>query len=88
MNMHKIQKVEAMPDFMLSVVFDNGTEKIVDFKPYLQFPVFQPLKDGVNFRAVCNRGYYIEWPAYEIDLSGDTLWMEGKTVDYQDVPNK
>ena len=25
-----------------------------------------------------NRGYYIEWPALEIDLSADTLWHEGK----------
>jgi hypothetical protein len=78
--MHKILKVEAMPDYQLLVAFEDGVEKVVDFTPYLQFPVFQPLKDGNNFKAVSNRGYFIEWAAYEIDLSADTLWADGKPV--------
>jgi hypothetical protein len=80
MNMHKIQKLEVMPAFKLSVVFENGVEKIVDCMPYLNFPVFQPLKDGINFAAVRNCGYFIEWSDLEIYLSADTLWADGKIV--------
>jgi len=78
--MRKIQELEAKPDFTLAVIFDNGVKKIVDCKPYLKFPVFQVLKDGLNFNAVRNCGYYIEWSPYEIDLSADTLWADGRQV--------
>jgi hypothetical protein len=80
MKMHKIQKLQTKPDFTLLVLFENGIEKIVDCKPYLQFPVFQPLKIGTNFDGVSNHGHFIEWPTYEIDISADTLWADGVTI--------
>jgi len=67
-----------MEDFLLLVKFDNGIEKKVDIKPYLQYPVFSALKNINVFKSVENRGNFIEWQDYEIDLSADTLWHDGK----------
>jgi hypothetical protein len=58
--MRNIQSIEVKADCMLSIVFDRGIEKFIDFKPYFKFPVFQILKEGLNFMNVQNRGYFIE----------------------------
>jgi len=78
--MKTIKNIEVRPGFMLSVVFDNGINKIIDFKPYFRFPVFEILHSDNVFASVRNGGYFIEWPAYEIDLSADTLWNDGTVV--------
>jgi len=78
MKLRKIIKIKPLPDFMLAIVFENGVEKTIDFKPYFKFPVFEVLKTGQAFLNVRNAGYFIEWPAYEIDLSADTLWNDGE----------
>jgi len=85
MKLRKILKVKALPDFMLSVIFENGVEKTVDFKPYFKFPVFEVLKTVHAFSGVRNSGYFIEWPGYEIDLSADTLWNDGESVEKEAI---
>ena len=80
MSIHKIQELETMPGFILSVIFDNGVKKLIDCNPYLKLPVFQVLKEYNNFKSVRNCGYFIEWAGHEIDLSADTLWIDGKNV--------
>ena len=76
--MRKITSIIPTNDFQLKVQFDNGIEKLVDCKPYLQLPVFSILKNVSLFQNVVNRGYFIEWQGQEIDLSADTLWHDGK----------
>ena len=78
MNLRKITDIKVLPGFLLSVLFDNGIRKTVDCKPYFKFPVFEALKAEHAFEKVHNGGYFIEWPAYEIDLSSDTLWSDVK----------
>ena len=78
--MRKIVLLFPIDDFQLRLKFDDGTEKKFDMKPYFQFPVFSILKDNDLFKQVTNRGYFIEWPVLEIDLSADTLWHEGKLI--------
>jgi hypothetical protein len=76
--MRKITHLRPAPDFFLHVVFDNGAEKLFDMKSYLHLPVFEALKMPDAFKSVINKGYFIEWAAFETDLSADTLWHEGK----------
>jgi hypothetical protein len=76
--MRKIVSLLPLEDYQMLVKFDNGIEKKVDLKPYLQLPVFSELKNNAIFQKVINRGYFIEWQEQEIDLSADTLWHEGK----------
>jgi hypothetical protein len=76
--MRTIISLIPMDDYQLLVKFDDGTEKKVDIKPYLQLPVFSILKDINIFQKVKNHGYFIEWQGEEIDMSADTLWHDGK----------
>lgn len=76
--MVKIILLKPIENYLLQIRFDNGTQKVFDMKPYLHLPVFSELANLEQFRKVINRGYFIEWTAFEIDLSADTLWHEGK----------
>ena len=76
--MRTITSLQVEENFLLNILFDNGTEKIFDMKPYLQLPVFICLNQPSVFNKVVNKGYFIEWADDEIDLSADTLWHEGK----------
>ena len=79
--MRKITELRPTENFLLHIRFDNGTEKIFDMKPYLHLPVFTALQKQEAFQEVINKIYFIEWPAFEVDLSADTLWHEGKSLD-------
>jgi hypothetical protein len=78
--MKQINSIRTLTDFQLQIKFEDGTEKRFDLKPYFKFPVFSILKDENIFRSVVNKNYFIEWQNHEIDLSADTLWHEGKTI--------
>lgn len=78
--MKQINSIQTLTDFQLQITFEDGTEKRFDLKPYFKFPVFSILKDENIFRSVVNKNYFIEWQNHEIDLSADTLWHEGKTI--------
>jgi hypothetical protein len=81
--MRKIIAVKPSDNYILEVEFENNCIKLFDFSLYLSYPVFKILKDINNinnFNKVVNKGYFIEWETFELDLSADTLWHEGKEV--------
>jgi hypothetical protein len=76
--MRKIIAVKPLDNYILEVEFENNCIKSFDFSLYLSYPVFKILKDINNFNKVVNKGYFIEWETFELDLSADTIWHEGK----------
>ena len=61
--------VECKPDYVLSVEFDNGERGELDIKPYLDFGVFNQLRDPNVFktaRAISHGA--IAWIDGSIDL--------------------
>ncbi|MFN7942238.1 MAG: DUF2442 domain-containing protein [Thermoanaerobaculia bacterium] len=78
--MWKVIKVRALPDFRLEVEFADGVHGIVDCKPTLWGPVFEPLRDperfaevGIDeFGAVC-------WPN-GADLAPDAMYDDLKAA--------
>ena len=80
--MRKIIAVKPLDNYILEVEFENNCIKLFDFSSYLSYPVFKILKDINNFNKVVNKGYFIEWETFELDLSADTLWHEGKEVQF------
>ncbi len=73
--MRTIINVKALSDFRLECLFNDGSRKIADIKPYLSAEAFKPLADPRIFSSMLsNQGYFVEWKDYDIDLSADTLW--------------
>jgi len=68
----RITDVTPQEEWTLHVAFDNGRSGVFDVSPYLDYEVFQPLREKVEFNRIRNGGYYVEW-ACGADLSADTL---------------
>ena len=72
--MRKVVRVETKPEYILSLVFDDGTTGEVSIADRLFGPMFEPLKDPDyfslasvdDFGAVC-------WPN-NADLAPDALY--------------
>ncbi len=75
-----IKELKTLDDYKILIEFDDHKIKIFDIKPYLDREVFIELKNINYFKLVKNCKYYIMWPN-EQDLSGDTLYVEGKEVE-------
>lgn len=73
----RVKSVQPNPDYTLTLVFDNGEQKVFDVKPYLNTGVFQELKDLRLFNAVRSFLGSVEWPHGQ-DFCPDTLYLEGK----------
>ena len=50
--MHYVTDVEYVSGYKLKVVFEDKTEMVVDLKPHLDGPIFEPLKELEFFRKV------------------------------------
>ncbi|MEW6532677.1 MAG: DUF2442 domain-containing protein [Thermodesulfobacteriota bacterium] len=75
--MPDITKVEPRDDYMLYVEFEDGASGILDMKPHMWGPVFQPLFDRSFFEQVRvdkDMGT-IAWPN-GADLCSDVIYYE------------
>ena len=51
--MIRIRSVTPLEDFNVKLIFTDGTERVVDLAPYLNGPVFEPLRrDPEIFQSV------------------------------------
>lgn len=75
----RVKSVEASDNYTLELEFDNGERGIFDMQPYLQFPVFQPLKDKSFFKKAHATMGFVSWDD-EIDMSPDTLYLDSKII--------
>ena len=77
-----VKQVKVLPDFRIEAVFEDGEARRFDLTPYLDYPVFSPLREKVLFaRAHIEHGVVV-WND-EIDLSPDTLYLRGERIDVQ-----
>lgn len=79
---HTVKAVEAEPDFVLTVDFEDGSRKKYDIKPL--FGKWEAFEDLRNIRGlyplvkVDPGGYGISWND-DIDLASEELWEHGMT---------
>ncbi|MBE6742097.1 MAG: DUF2442 domain-containing protein [Ruminococcaceae bacterium] len=79
---HKVNSVNVLPDYRLSVQFAQGITKVYDVKPLMQkYNAFKALENAELFSSVevDVGGYGIIWND-DIDLSCDELFEKGETV--------
>jgi len=70
-----VVRVVPHEDFTLSVVFDNGEEGVLDMKPYLDFGVFQRLREYPQFSRVQVVFDTIEWDC-AVDLDPEFVYAK------------
>lgn len=69
--------VEARPDHVLLVQFNDGAIRSYDVKPILHLPVFQPLQDEAVFNQVDLVFGAPTWQNGEIDIDPETIYAKG-----------
>lgn len=77
--MRKVIAVKANDDYSLDLRFNDEAEKRFDVKPYLDYEVFQKLKDLEYFKSVRIALGTVQWPD-EQDISPETLYIEGSDI--------
>jgi len=76
----KIAEVRPLPNWILSVVADDGRVGTFDGGPYLRDEAFEALCDEREFMKVFNGGYFVEWDC-GADLSADTIEARWQVAD-------
>lgn len=73
----RILAVEPLDNYRLTLTFNNGERGVFDCHEYLDFGVFQELKDEQYFRQVKAVHGTICWPHGQ-DLCPDSLYVGSK----------
>lgn len=72
----RIVAIEQRVGFLVHFVFWDGTTKEIDLEPYLQGPVFEPLRqDPTLFAQMYLDGDTIAWPN-GADIAPETLYED------------
>jgi len=80
----RVTKAECQPDHSILLTFNNGEKRRFDIRPYLDYPVFQPLRDVSYFlRGHVHHGTVV-WP-HEEDFCPDTLYLESTAFELAQV---
>ena len=60
-------------DFCIRLAFNDGVEAIVDFRPWLDGPIFEPLQQAAYFQKFFLDGGTVVWPN-GADVAPETLY--------------
>jgi hypothetical protein len=75
----RIAELHPQPNWVLSIVADDGRVGSFDVSPYLGYEAFEDLRDHREFMKVSNGGYFVEWDC-GADLSADTIEARWQVV--------
>ena len=75
----RIAELRPQPNWVLSIVADDGRVGTFDVSPYLGYEAFEDLRDPNEFMKVTNGGYFVEWDC-GADLSADTIEARWQVV--------
>jgi hypothetical protein len=68
----QVVKAEYRGEYRIRLTFNDGTEKTVDFRQWLNGVVFEPLKDQQYFQRFFLEGGTVGWPN-GADIAPETL---------------
>ena len=75
-----IKDVQPQDNYLLILTFENGEKRQFDMKPYLDFGIFQELKDLRIFKTVKPSFDSIEWDN-EADFDPEILYQKSQMID-------
>ena len=78
----RLARVEPLDDGQLRLTFVDGHVTTIDFTPLLEeSPGLAPLRDAGLFAQatlVEGEGWAVTWPAADIQIGADTLWLDAQ----------
>ena len=84
----RLAGIELLNDFKMRLNFVGGEVYTLDFQPLLdESPGLARLRDPVAFAGatlVEGEGWTIEWPALDIQIGADTLWLDAQAQNAPD----
>jgi hypothetical protein len=69
----RVIRAEYRGGFRIHLTFNDRSERTVDFRPWLEGPVFDALKDPAYFREFFVDGGTVAWPN-GADIAPETLY--------------
>lgn len=72
-----VKSVTPAEDYLLSIDFDDGERGILDMKPYLDFGIFERLKDRDVFNRARVSFDTIEWDS-GVDLDPEFVFKKSQ----------
>ena len=75
-----IKEVKPLDNYLLHLTFENGEKRLFDLKPFLDFGIFQELKDLRLFKTVRTNFDSIEWDN-EADFDPEILYQKSIKTD-------
>jgi hypothetical protein len=80
----RIKGVRPQPNWVLSIVAQDGRVGRFDVSPYLEYEAFEALRDPTEFMKVSSGGYFIEWDC-GADLSADTTEAHWRVTEIEEA---
>ena len=77
----RIAELLPQPNWVLSIVADDGRIGSFDLSLYLGYEAFADLRDQSEFMKAVNGGYFVEWDC-GADLSADTIEARWQVADH------
>jgi len=77
--MKKLVSAKANDDLTLDLQFNDGKIKRFNMKPYVDFPVFQELKNIDYFKNIKIAFGTVQWKN-EQDISPEILYLESEEI--------
>jgi hypothetical protein len=68
-----VTQAKYIRDYLIEVKFNDGTKRIIDFKPWLTGPIFKPLKNKHYFKKFFIDGPTIAW-SNGADIAPEALY--------------
>jgi hypothetical protein len=75
-----IKEVKPLDNYLLHLTFENGEKRLFDLKPFLNFGIFQELKDLRLFKTVRTNFDSIEWDN-EADFDPEILYQKSLKIE-------
>lgn len=78
----RIKSIQAMPNYVLSVIFDDGRHVLYDVKEDMNLPGYSVLRDiaGLFQQVQLDKSRTCVYWNNDVDLPSDTIYEYGKEV--------
>jgi hypothetical protein len=73
-----VTRAEYRGEYKIHVTFNDGVAGTIDFTPWLDGPIFEPLKDRAYFERFFLDGGTVSWPN-GADVAPETLYERAKS---------